>query len=425
MRFTDQNIKGLKPKAKRYEISEENGNGLWLRVSPSGKKTWVYIYRFKGKLRRLTIGPYGPSPDLTIAKARQAHAAARSLLKDKGIDPERHKQHALNAQRNAENISLLVDRYIEGHAKKHKRTWHEDQRILHKDVIPRWGELKVKEVRRRDVISLLDEIANGTGKGKNKRPPAPIAANRTLEIIRKMFNYAIERDLTEVNPCMMVRAPGKETQRDRILSQEEICAFWVNVDNIDAADLIKLALKLQLVTAQRRGEIAVAKWRDFDLESRWWTIPREDSKNGLSHRVPLSELAMTLLQELKTLSAESAYLFPSPIKVRGEIDEEHRHQPIKPGALTRAITRNRDVFDVKEFTSHDLRRTAASHMTSIGIPRLVVGKILNHAESGVTAVYDRHSYDLEKREAMDRWCTKLKSILGINEPGKVYRLNLS
>ncbi|MFO7602557.1 MAG: tyrosine-type recombinase/integrase [Gammaproteobacteria bacterium] len=421
MRFTDQQIKKLTPRVKRFEISEDNGNGLWIRVSPSGKKTWVYIYRYQKKLRRLTLGTY---PELSISKARQSHAAARSLLKDKGVDPGARKQRLLEAERNADSVSALVEKYIEGHAKKHKRSWREDQRILHKEVIPRWGELKAKDVRRRDIIDLLDDIANGIDTGKVKRPPAPIAANRTLEIIRKMFNYAIERAIIEATPCTMVRAPGKEAQRDRILTQEEIALFWKNIEQANATSPIKIALKFQLVTAQRRGEITLAKWRDFDLESKWWTIPKEDSKNSLSHRVPLSDLAMNLIGELKQLSIDSDFLFPSPIKITGESEENRCTQPIKPGALTRAITRNRDIFGISHFTSHDLRRTAASHMTSIGISRLVVGKLLNHAESGVTAVYDRHSYDAEKQKAMDMWCAKLKSILGLDEPGKIYKLHI-
>jgi integrase len=384
--FTNQYIKALSPKLDRYQVQEPGGLGL--RVTPNGTKTFFYRYNFFGRPRRMTLGVY---PEISLKDAREQQSDAKKLL-NKDIDPGEHAIVERKREFEAETVKELVNEYLEKWAKVNKKSWKEDERVLNKEVIPRWGNKKAKAVTRRDVISLLDTIlARG----------APGSANQTFEIIRRMFRFGIERDLLETTPCYGVRKPAKSKQRDRVLTESEIKTFWGNVDNIDATTSIKLALKLKLITAQRRGEIAKARWSEVDLETGWWTIPSINSKNQLSHRVPLSSMALNILKELKKLGAESDYLLPSPVA----------DKPIDGHSITRAVVRNREEFGIEHFTPHDLRRTAASHMTSIGISRLVVSKILNHAETGVTAVYDRHSYDKEKRIALESWERKLESII--------------
>jgi len=170
-----------------------------------------------------------------------------------------------------------------------------------------------------------------------------------------------------------------------------------------------LALRLQLITAQRKGEVAGAEWIDFDLKNGWWTIPAEKAKNGIPHRVPLSRLAMETLGELKDLSGESPWLFPSPR------DGQH----IAETSVDHAVRANAEHFKIDHFTPHDLRRSAASMMTASGVQRLTVSKILNHVETGITSVYDRHSYDKEKRKALRLWGLQLETILGLKKSNKV------
>jgi integrase len=239
------------------------------------------------------------------------------------------------------------------------------------------------------VIALLDEVSD---RG------APVQANRTLACIRKMINFALERDLIEANPCAMVKAPGKEHRRDRILSIDEIYRFWTGLSKAPLWPGTGLALKLQLVTAQRRGEIISMRWED--ITDDLWTIPAELSKNGLPHRVPLSPLALELLGDAKQLAA-SSWVFP------GAKPSAH----LSGDAVNHALQSSREALELSDVTPHDLRRTAASHMTGMGISRLVVAKILNHAESGITAVYDHHSYDTEKRQALDAWGRRLTAII--------------
>ena len=139
------------------------------------------------------------------------------------------------------------------------------------------------------------------------------------------------------------------------------------------------------------------RWEDIDGE--WWTIPGEVAKNGRSHRVPLSPPVLSLLEELRGIAGRSKWVFPSPRK---------KGKPIT--AVQKATERIAKRSGVA-FTAHDLRRTAASHMTGMGISRLVVSRILNHVENGVTAIYDRHSYDGEKRDALERWWVRMAEIL--------------
>jgi integrase len=396
MRFTDKGIAALKPKAERYEVWEDGRTGLGVRVSPKGRESWVYMYRFDGKARRMGLGTY---PLISLASARVKHSSAKEAL-SKGIDPGAQQVEQKHAERNAETVADLIDEYLEKWAKPRKRSADEDERKLRKEVLPVWGKRKAKDITRRDVIKLLDGIVE---RG------APIQANRTLAVIRKMFNFALSRDIINATPVAMVKAPAKENQRDRVLSADEMRTFWAGLDEAPMSDGIKLVLKLELVTAQRKGEIAGAAQAEFDFEEGVWTIPAERSMNGKAHRVPLSPLALELIEDAKALADDSDWLFPSPTQ----------DGPITPHAVNRAlmkamrptVKKPTPAIELEDVTPHDLRRTAASGMTALGINRLVVAKILNHVESGVTAVYDRHGYDAEKRHALDAWTSHLESIL--------------
>ena len=400
MKFTDRGLRALKPKAERYEVWEDNGKGLGLRVSPTGRKTFIFLYRYGGRSRRLTLGTFGrPPTGLTLADAHLKHAEAWTLLA-KDIDPGSVKQDVKRASVEAPTVRDLADEYLHRWARPRKSTWREDRRILEKDVLPFWENRKAADITRRDVIVLLDRIVD---RG------APVAANRTLAVIRKMFNFGVGRDIVPASPCHAVPAPGKENKRDRVLSVAEIRAFWHGLDAARMSETSRLALKLQLATAQRIGEVARATWDELDLETGWWTIPAKRAKNRLPHRVPLSPLSLELLSAAQARSAQSPYVFPSPVLV-GQ-DRNPRHRPVGPESLTRAVNRNIDVLGGTRFTPHDLRRTAASMMASSGVSRVVLKMILNHVDNDVTAIYDRHSYDPEKREALERWGERLASIV--------------
>lgn len=396
MKFTDRYIQALKGKEQRYEVLE--GLGFSIRVTPTRSKTFFMVYQFEGRNRRLTLGGY---PEMKLTEARQKHADARQQLA-KGVDPGAVVQTAKREADAAPTVAQLVDEYIEKWAKPRKKTWAEDYRMLHKDVVPVWGKRKAKEITRREVLTLLDGIvARGAG----------IVANRTLEVVRRMFNYAIEQSILEFSPCTRVRAPTQKVQRDRVLSDDEIRTFWHGLDKAGMSEGSRIALRLLLMTAQRKGEVVEAPWSEFDLVGGWWTIPIERAKNKSSHRVPLSAGALALLERAKELSGESPYLFPSPRNINA---------PVGGTSIDHALHRALSTIGLTNVIPHDLRRTAASLMTGSSISRLVVSKILNHVEQGITAVYDRHSYDAEKRVALDAWGRRLESIVtGIPESNVV------
>src|SRR6266404_3065327 len=174
---------------------------------------------------------------------------------------------------------------MERHAKVHKRerSWREDQRMIDRELLPRWRHRKANDIKRRDVQELLDDtVTRGS----------PIQANHTFALVRKMFNFALQREIVEINPCMGMGRPTRPRQRDRVLTYEEIRALWQALDAQprDVAD----ALRLELLTAQRGGEILSMRWEDPDLGSGWWTIPAIYAKNGRSHRVPLSPQVLAI-----------------------------------------------------------------------------------------------------------------------------------
>lgn len=385
--LTDRFLLSLKGRGERFVFWEPNRHGvgtLGVRVSAQGAKAFVYMYYQDGKARMMTLGRY---PVMTVAEAHKA-ASDAMLAREQGADPAQVVVTENQRKRVAPTVEDLAEEYLEKWAKPRKRSWQEDERILNRDVLPALGKRKVEDVRRRDIVHLLDGIvARGS----------PIAANRTLAVVRKMFNFAITRDQIEHSPCTGAVAPARESRRDRMLSGDEVSSLLAALPATPMWTPTHLAILMVLLTAQRCGEVVGMTWAEVDLTGAWWTIPKQRAKNGLAHRVPLSPLALRLLGLAGRLNLGDGAVFPS----RADSG------PMVATAIARAVARNLPAFKCEPFTPHDLRRTAASHMTSIGISRLTVSKILNHAESGVTAIYDRNSYDVEKREALDRWALKL------------------
>ena len=380
--LTDRTVRGLDTGGKaQADFWDTRVTGFGVRVSAEGRKTWVLRYRVQGRQRRMSLGTY---PSLGLADARVAARRALGRVAH-GEDPAAEKR----AEARAETFAQLADLYMEKHAKVRKKSWRSDQRLIDVELLPALGPRKVYDIKRSDVRALADAIAE---RG------APIVANRTLALLRKMFNVVIdlEQDGVDANPCLRIRPPGVERRRDRVLSQAEIREMWRALEPEDA--VVRGLFKLRLLTAQRGDEVHRLRWQDLDLNSNWWTIPAEFSKNGLPHRVPLSPPVVAIITEHQRAVRSATWVFPSLV----------HDQPVANiySALKRVKKRS-----TVSFEPHDLRRTAASMMTSAGVSRVVIGKILNHAEPGVTAVYDRHSYDPEKRGALDAWGQQVEQIL--------------
>lgn len=395
-------IDRLKPPAEgRAEYFDAKVPGLLLRVTATGKKSWYLMYRVKGDLKRRRH-PLGAMPPVGLADARDK-AREFLLALSKGDDPTeiRAEEKRLD-ERDGPYFKNLAEDYIEKYAKLRKRTWEEDEARLKNILLPAFGSKKAKMIKRREVIDLITGIHD---RG------APIQANRTLALLRKIFNWAIERDILETSPCFKVKAPGKETSRERVLTGIEIKKVWAAIEGLAHADedlkkgsasmgaFMATMFKIRFLTAQRGGEVETMRWADVDLDAGWWTIPAEKAKNGLSHRVPLTPAVVVLLKEQKSRCKDSPWVFPS---------RTVKDKPISN--IQKAAQRVQEASGV-EFVMHDLRRTAASFMASLGVQRLVISKVLNHVEPGVTRVYDRHGYDKEKRDALSAWAEALERIL--------------
>lgn len=391
IRFTDRSIKALKPRGIRYEKFDARARGFGVRVSPNGTKSWIFRYRHNKKPTRITLGTY---PEMSLAEAYDEHAERRRMLNN-GINPAQAERVRRDQQSKEPAVEKLVGLYIERYAKKKKDSWEEDERQLNKDVIPRWGHRKARDIEGDDVIALLDDLVD---RG------SPVAANRLLACIRKMYNWAIfERRMLKgmVNPCYGLKAPSKETERQRALKPKEIRAFWGNVDSAETWIAMRWALKFILVTAQRPGEVVSAEWSEFDLDEGLWTIPKKKTKNKKRpHLVPLSGLAIDILGEVQGLSLTRA--FPS----RSQSAER-----VHVTSLSAAIRRN-GYLGIADFTPHDLRRTAATQMGELKIPNTIISKVLNHTEKGVTSkVYNLYDYYDEKKHALDSWGRGLNAIV--------------
>ncbi len=394
LNLTARSVAALKPKPERVYYFDTNLPGFCISVTTKGVKTFSVMYRHGRRLRRYTIGT---TDRWSLVAARdEARDALRAAAK--GEDPAAQKKE----ERTAETFGELAADYMERWAKKRKKSWREDQRIINRYFLPRFEHIRAADVKRRDVRAMLEEMGE------------TVMANRVLACMRKIYNWAIGVDLVDSNPCLNIPKPARDTSRTRVLSENEIKKIWNGIEQEPL--LMSSMYKLRFFTAQRGGEVASMRWVDIAEEEDqvWWTIPAEVAKNGRSHRVPITDGSLRILETLRREQSilrnetkrESPFVFYAP-RGKGHIKElQKAAQRIRQNAKL-----EEDDNGVNDFRAHDLRRTAASYMTSMGIPRLVVGRILNHAEPGVTAVYDRHSYDQEKREALELWACRLVGIV--------------
>jgi integrase len=369
------------PPSGQLDYWDTRKPGFGIRVSLGGAKTWLLMYYQSGQKKRLTLGRF---PAVSVADAR-AEATRKLGEIAKGEDPAADRARA----KADPNFGELAELYLERHAriKKRPRSVAEDEYMLKADLLPAWKDRKLPAIGRRDVIALLDKIV---------ARDAPIHANRVRALISTMFNFAIGRDLIEYNPAHKVPRPAPERSRDRRLSDDEVRRLWTALEA--EAFKVQVAYKLALLTAARKSEILGLAWSELDLDRGWWTLPASRSKNDEEHRIPLAPSAVALLRQIEA-DEKSPFVFTGGRLGRPVANPQ------------KWIVRIRERADLKDFRFHDLRRTAASGMTAIGVPRLVVSKLLNHAEGGVTKVYDRNSYDKEKMAAMRKWDRHLTRML--------------
>ncbi len=394
-------VKRIKPPEKgQVDHFDAALPGFALRVSAKGAKSYVLFYRPKigpdaGKLRRLTMGT---AAEWSLADARDEAREWKRRI-EKGEDPKdvMARQHTEALDRAENTFGKITSDFIRKHAKRNNKSWAQAERIFELHVLPEWRHRPIDGITRRDVIELLDEIVES---GR------PVLANRVLAHVRKLFNWCLERGVLDTTPVAQVKAPGgKELPRDRELSDHEIKALWPAFDT--AGYPFGPMMKLLLVTGQRRGEVATMRWPDLDVEEKVWNLPREATKSARAHSVPLSPLALEIIEGLPRFSGP--HVFSTKGGERPVSGYSRAKQRVEKAVNE---TRKADGLDpLPDWRLHDLRRSAASGMARLGIPSDHLGRVLNHVPQGVTArVYDKHVYLPEKRRALEAWASYLESL---------------
>jgi len=376
-RFTEPFVRKVKTDRQK-EVCED---GLCLRIYPSGRKAWFLAYRnAAGRFRKIKLGLY---PSLNLKNARRLALVRRAEIAE-GRDPQEERQEAKAPMQTFADLAAL---YISDYARPNKRTWKDDQRIIRKDLLPAWGRVPTNKIRRKDVAARVQTIM---------KRGAPVQANRTLALIGKIFAFALERELVDVNPRVGLSLPAKEEPRSRFLSVEEIQVFWEKLDGL--TPVMASIYRFLLLTGQRCKP--VLSIRHEDISGDIWTVPSDLMKSGRTHRVFLSPQALTIVCENQARFPENPWVFPSWRK---------------PGEPVQNMGKSLDQLQNAcgfHFTRHDLRRTCATHMARIGCPRHILTQVLDHADHSVTSIYDRYSYDDELREWMGKWGAEVARVVG-------------
>jgi integrase len=400
-RLTATRVQSLKPGRRQRDVSDPECRGLTLRIEPNGSKTWLFRYKWRKQTVRLSLGAV--SEHNSLRHARKAAGEHRGMI-ERGIDPRTARAPrrpapsmplAAGRPSSPNSIEFLAHEFLERHVKPNRRHPAYVQRVLEHDVLPEWKGRDARTITPREVVELLDKIvARGSG----------VMANRTAGLIGQLFKFGIHRAVVDDSPVKLLYRPGgREKPRDRAFSDEELKAFLVNLDDACRYQKLPHVLRLLLLTLQRRGEIALAEWREFDFKARTWTIPDAHAKSGKGHVVPLSEWAIEELQKLKVMAAGSRYVLPNADKTA----------PADPKYITRSVARCLKRFKkhgVAAFTAHDLRRTGRTGLAKLGIKTDIGERVLNHARERIEATYDVHGYIDEKREALEKWAKYLAEL---------------
>ena len=424
-KVTKRAVDAMQASEQTKFLWDDELRGFGVRVTTNGAKSYVYQYRLGGRespKRRATIGRHG-SPWTPATAREEAEKLAR--LVGQGIDPmdterERRRQ-AIDLA-----FSTYVPLFVDGHLKGAWKDWRIGERLLSAEAVPVLRAKPLPKIKRSDIAAVLDRLRD--------RPGAARLAHATL---RKLFKWAEGRGDIERSPMDGMQAPASVAARDRVLSDSELSLIWRAADALDYpfAPLVRLLI----ATGQRREEVGSLQWNELDQAARLWTLPGARAKNGQAHLVPLSDLAVTVIDEVARAATAAdfadticwprkGFVFSTTgrtavsgySKSKARLDavaadlalEEHRKDPASPDKI-------------EAWRVHDLRRTLATGLQRLGVRFEVTEAVLNHvsgARGGVAGVYQRHDWKEEKRAALDAWGRHLSTLLGHAATGNVVTL---
>jgi integrase len=445
--LNDKSVRRDPPATGQIELWDKTFPGFGIRIAAGGSRTYFVMKRLNGKLARRTVGVHPPLSVMHDAKLREgefwpagARKRAREMAEDmaRGIDPKPAKASAAAAAA-VDDLSFkgVADKYLADKLQgggADLKSKAELERKLKADL-KEWHSRPIAEIRGRDIRELI----------RTKAQESPIAANRLLSFIKRVFRWAASQDYIDADPAAAIDKPGKESTRDRYLGEDEIRLFWRAADKI--GDPAGRLFKLALLTAQRRGEVAGLRrselgkleYRTQDKTTgkevlttgRAWLLPAERTKRGVAHTVPLSPLAAKLIDgapKLKVGKTDMDHVFASGARGDQPITGWSRFKARLDDQIGRLMAEDAgQEYDPKTHALapwhiHDLRATAATfmEMDRLGIPRAVISRILNHSEGdgrSMTARYTRHKWDKEAADALDAWADELGRIVGMNVVG--------
>jgi integrase len=389
-------IDNLKPRSARYEVPD--GNGLYVVVQPSGRKSFAVRFRVDGKPRKLTL-----DKGLTLAEARAA--AAKALVEvEKKNDPTIVKRKAKAAQRaaSANTFKAVSESYLEREGKKKEderlRSLAWRRQLPERLVYPTLGDRPIGTIKRNAVIELLDKIEDGKLFHPETKEPirgGATMAHSTLAIIRAIMNWHAVRDEDYRSPIVrgMGRIKPKKRKRERVLNDDELRAVWKTAES-RGADPFATLVRFLLLTAARRSEGAGLSWEEID--DAGWTLPARRNKVKLDLVRPLSAAARKLLEERPRI-AGCPYVFT------------YGKKPLA------TFSQSKEEFDeacgVTRWTLHDLRRTARTLMSRAGVNPDHAERCLGHVMPGIRDNYDRHEFYEEKRHAFEALAAQIERIV--------------
>lgn len=403
-KLTDIEIRAWIKAGERFE-GRSDGEGLYLRFrKEDAVPRWVFRYRINGKPRVLGLGTY---TTLSLADARKKSKEMRArvtLGHDVAMEKKDRKREAIakiDAEKSIVTVARLADEYFQARILGHWKHPNIVRSRIERDIKPHLGKLALADVKPSHIDAMLKAIvARG----------APTTANDVLRWTKRMFDYALKREMIATNVAAVFDvsdAGGKETSRDRWLTRAELGQLFIAMTNAKGWTHINtLTVKLLLMLAVRKSELIGARKGEFDLEEGVWHLPGERTKTGDPIDIPLTHQAVSILEELFQLSGESSWLLPAR-KMQSRMIP-HIDLNTVNAAMAKSI---RPLMrECPPFSPHDFRRTARTHLEALGVAPHVAERCLNHKIKGVEGIYNRHDYFDERKAGLQAWADLLTDL---------------